>query len=110
LFPKKKLAPPKTGSALIVLYRCGLVGGRVCILGDKSKIDARKEDRGSRKKKRGAILSGSNEGRLRDTIDGAENDRGNYSLESRIIEEYSNDDDVARESSEGCREVKNGFG
>lgn len=64
LFPKKRLVPSKTGSALIVLYRCGLVGGRVCILGDKSEIDARKEDRGSRKKKRGAILSGSNEGTI----------------------------------------------
>ena len=61
LVPEEKLAPPKTGSALIVLYmyRCGLVGGRVCILGGKSEFDAQKEDSGSRKQKRGAISSGT---------------------------------------------------
>jgi hypothetical protein len=36
----------------------------LCILGDKSEIDARKEDRGCRIKKRGAILSESNEGTI----------------------------------------------
>jgi hypothetical protein len=61
----------------MVLYRCGLVGGRVCILGDKSKIDARKEDRGSRKRKEGQFYRDGMRGRLRDTIDGgAENTTG----------------------------------
>jgi len=55
------------------------------------------------KRKEGHICRNRMRGRLRDTIDTT--DRGNYSLESRIIDDDSNDDEWA-----GRRKVENGFG
>ena len=70
LVSEEKASATEDRKRLDCLYRCGLVGGRVCILGDKSKIDARKEDRGSRKKKEGQFYRDRMRGQLRDTIDG----------------------------------------
>jgi len=66
------------------------------------------------KRKEGQFYRDRMRGRLRVTRSMVERkiDRGNYSLEnqgSKIIEGYSNDDDVASQS-ERCRKVENGFG
>jgi hypothetical protein len=44
---EEKASATEVTSALTVVNRCGLVGRLIGVLGDKCKIDARKEDRGS---------------------------------------------------------------